>query len=333
MVYSDETLDLIKEKVDIVEYISQYADLEQKGNEYICKCMLHDENTASFTITPDKKVFYCFGCGCGGSVIKFAMLYHGISFDQAVKKLARSYGIDCKRDRTVSPAIQYLKRTKRNQEKYQLPSVQHKILDIEKDYHMVYPQQPAQVWIDEGISAALQKKYDIRYDPRGKRISYPLFLENGDMIGIKGRTTLENYKELRLAKYMNYYKLQTTDFFVGMHMHKDSILAKKEIIIFEGIKSVMKAESWQYDNAVSAETSSLNKYQIRILIRLGVRVVLCFDKGIKYKKILNTAKQFSRYVNVSIVYDWKNLLNDKDSPVDQGKDVWEYLYHNRKAVI
>lgn len=118
------------------------------------------------------------------------------------------------------------------------------------------------------------------------------------------------------------------DFFYGWHKSLPTITEKKEVIVVEGAKSVMKLSQYGYGNSVAALTSHICKAQFEILLKAGYDVVFAFDKDVnpfndKY------IKQLKRFCKVYCVIDYKGLLGEKDSPVDQGKSVWEELYQSR----
>src|SRR4030042_1512307 len=83
----------IKDAARIEEVVGQYVKLTQKGRNLLGLCPFHSETKPSFTVAPDKGIFYCFGCGAGGNVISFVMQYHRLSFPEATQELARRYGI------------------------------------------------------------------------------------------------------------------------------------------------------------------------------------------------------------------------------------------------
>ena len=139
----------------------------------------------------------------------------------------------------------------------------------------------------------------------------------------------KDFKEMKIPKYINYYKVGDLDYLQGYYLQRYLIDSAGEIIIFEGIKSVMKADSFGYYNSVACETHKLNIYQIRFLIGLRCDVVIAFDKDVDYNKTLRNLKMLKRFVNVYVIRDKDGLLEGKDSPVDQGKEVWERLYQNK----
>ena len=114
----------------------------------------------------------------------------------------------------------------------------------------------------------------------------------------------------------------------GIAENKEDILSKKEIIIFEGAKSVMIAHSWGVRNCGALLTSHLSQFQMKILAKLGVRVVFALDKEVVIRDDPNIAK-LKRYVTTEYIWDRDNLLDEKDSPVDRGVDTFMKLYEGR----
>ncbi len=100
-----EKISEIKHSADILEIISDAVVLKKAGRNYLGLCPFHSEKTPSFTVSPDKQMFYCFGCGEGGNVFTFVMKQEGIAFPEAVRFLAKRYGIVIV-DQTSSPGCQ-----------------------------------------------------------------------------------------------------------------------------------------------------------------------------------------------------------------------------------
>src|SRR5699024_2844256 len=94
---SKELINKIRQDNDIVEIIGEYVQLERKGRNYFGLCPFHEENSPSFSVTSDKQIFHCFGCGEGGSVYDFLMLKEGFSFMDAVKYLAERVNVELPR--------------------------------------------------------------------------------------------------------------------------------------------------------------------------------------------------------------------------------------------
>ena len=98
----EETISRIKNVADIVDVISDDVVLKKSGRNYMGLCPFHAEKTPSFTVSPDKQIFYCFGCHTGGNVISYVMQHEGLSFPEAVRMLAGKYGIEVP-DQNLSP--------------------------------------------------------------------------------------------------------------------------------------------------------------------------------------------------------------------------------------
>ena len=97
MRYSDDIIEEVRSKNDIVDVVSQYVKLTRKGSSYFGLCPFHNEKTPSFSVTPGKQMYYCFGCGAGGNVFNFIMEYENFTFGEALKYLADRAGVELPR--------------------------------------------------------------------------------------------------------------------------------------------------------------------------------------------------------------------------------------------
>ena len=93
MYYADDIVEQVRSSVDIVDVIGSYVRLKRKGNSYFGLCPFHNEKTGSFSVSGQKQMYYCFGCGAGGNVFTFLMEYENASFTEALKMLADRAGI------------------------------------------------------------------------------------------------------------------------------------------------------------------------------------------------------------------------------------------------
>ena len=94
MYYSDEIIEEVRSRNDIVDVISGYVKLQKKGSSYFGLCPFHNEKSPSFSVSREKQMYYCFGCGAGGNVFTFIMEYENFTFVEALKMLAERAGID-----------------------------------------------------------------------------------------------------------------------------------------------------------------------------------------------------------------------------------------------
>ncbi len=329
--YSDELIEEIKDSVDIVDFIGEYITLRKKGKEYFGKCPLHNERTGSFSVTPSKRMYYCFGCKKGGDIITFCQENLGMSYDRAVNYLCGVAGISATKTE-ISSAVRCLKKISKSK-KLDVPE-KHVILN--PSILGAFEKRKITKWIEEGIPQEIMDLYGVRYDRRSNRIIYPVFDNEGNLINIKGRTLYDNYKDFDppIPKYMNYYPVGDLDYFQGFYLKKDIILQQKEVIVFESLKSVMKADSYGTMNSISSETSQINKYQVKTLIKTHCDIVIAFDSDVTLEDIIakDTIQTLCKFTNVYVIIDKDGLLGDKDeknSPTDKGKDIWNRLYEAR----
>ena len=332
MTYDDEMLQEISASVDLLEYVSHSIEMEKRGGDYFGHCPLHIDKTPSFSITPNKNSYYCFSCGRSGGIIGYLMEYEHLKFEEAVAKAAKLGNMDlakmCK-----SQTVIFLKNTKRLLKKKE--DVIHSILDDEAITR--YTHESINEWADEGIKQEIMDMFGVRINHRDNRIVYPVYDIDGHLINVKGRTRYENYKELRIPKYINYYPIGVMDYFQGLNYTLPFVKEKNEIIIFESVKSVMKAYGWGYKNCASAEKHTITDEQLKLLVRLRVNIVFAFDSDISYsdKDIKKTIDVLKRITNVYVIYDRKGLLGGKDAknaPVDLSREIWEQLYFNKTKV-
>ena len=324
----------ITDNVDLLGYVGQQIDLEKKGSDYFGHCSLHTDRTPSFSITPDKNTFYCFGCGRGGTIIGYLMEYEGLRFDEAVEKAARLANVDMSK-MCKSETILYLKKLKSWSKKPMEP-FPHRIIPYSE--YEKYKVGRVQEWLDEGIEQSVLKLFDVRIDESQNRIVYPVKDQNGNLINVKARTRYKNYKELRIPKYINYYPIGVMDYLQSLDLTMRDIQLAKEVVIFESVKSVMKAYGWGYKNCVSAEKHTLTAEQIVLLAKLRANVVFAYDSDISYsqKDVKANIDRLKSITNVYVINDINKLLGGssaKNAPVDCGREVWEELYNNKKKVV
>lgn len=328
--YSEELIDRIKDSLPLSEYASKYIELTKKKDKLFGLCPFHYEDTPSFMINPESQDFYCFGCHAHGDIFTFIMMMEKVSFARAVEIAGELTGEDFG-NLSHSETLSILKKLAKSNG---IRVVKHEVLD--KSIYESYKEYVDESWVAEGIHRDLFPRYEIRFDKRNNRIIYPVYDSQGNFINIKGRTRDPNFKAKGIPKYINYYKVGTMDYLQGLHLNRDSIIGKREIIIFEGIKSCMKAEGFGFNNVVSAETSSLTEEQIKLLLSLHVNVVIAFDKDKTLSDFYNRNMAFlNRLTGLYYINDKHNLLgsvNEKNSPVDKGEKVWIELYKNKREV-
>ena len=332
MRYNQEQLEELADKVDIVELVGQTEELKRRGQYYFINCPFHSyDDTPSLCINPITNKWHCFGCGAGSSVYDWVMRKDNINFPEALQKVCDMVGEDIT-DYVESESIKFLKQLQKQKNVNDIKVIIRKKLNFAEDYLNKYSDELPQEWLDEDMTAEALQHYNIRIDNNANRIVYPVFDADGNFIGVKGRTRIKAYKELGLSKYMNYQKIGTIDYLQGWTEAKDEIKSTNSVIIFEGIKSCIKAYGWGIKNTVSSETAALSDGQLKFLIRNGLsEVVIAWDTDQKTQDIVrnNKIQMLRKFTTVSIISDRYKLLGDKEAPVDKGENIFRKLLKER----
>jgi DNA primase len=318
--YDRDTIKQVN-SINIIEYAKQYLDLKFKHGEYWATCPFHnDDATPSLSFNQEKNVFNCLACGCGGSIIQFVQSYHKVSFPKAMDQLIK-YAKLTVIPRKHSEILDFLHKTKRKNKVAKIISRKY----LPDNYMDRYSKKQILEWINEGISKEVLDKFQVKYDIKGNRIVFPIRNQEGKIISIKGRTLYDNYADLGVSKYIYYHKIITNDFLFGLYENKNSILEKKECVIVEAEKGVMKLSSWGFDNAVALSSSNITNDQAHLLLNLKCNLIFAFDKDILRKDVIDKIRGLSLFTNVFYLYDINNLLEGKESPYDKGIDTWNTL--------
>lgn len=322
-----ELVELIK-SIDIVEYISNYIELTQKGDEWWGLSCFKDEKTPSFSVRQNPPVFYDYSSGIGGNLYTFIKNFHKCSSKDAVeilKAYAGYEGIIENHNKKMS-ATTICKKYARQEQRHKASTA----VELSSDYMERYEKDmdKLSIWVDEGISQESLDKFQVRYDRMSDRIVYPIRSVDGKIVNIGGRTIDPKWKEKGLRKYCYFYNWGILNTLYGLYENYKHIIEKKEIILFEGCKSVLIANTWGIKNCAAILTSHLNPYQMKILARLGCKVVFALDKDVDIAKDHNINK-LKKYINVYSVVDIDDDLDYKDSPVDKGEEVFRKINGNR----
>ena len=207
---------------------------------------------------------------------------------------------------------------------------QSKSTVLPDDYMERYEKRPDKlaVWEREGISKGSLDKFDVYYDSFSDSLVYPIRNPDGKIVNVGGRTLDPTWKEKGLRKYTYFMAWGELKTIYGLAENMEGIREKGEIILFEGCKSVLLADTYGVHNTGAILTSHLNPNQMKLLVSLGCRVVFALDKDVCIRDDHNI-KRLKQFVNVEYIWDKEDLLGDKDSPVDRGQDTWKKLYDGR----
>jgi len=304
--YSEEILNDIRDRIDIVEIISEYVPLKPSGKGYKGLCPFHQEKTPSFMVDSQKQIFHCFGCGEGGNVFSFIMKIEKVSFPEAVKILAEKAGVelptpknqdsDFYRERenilklnevaanyyqenlfgqNVKNALKYLNERHFNRDIIQRFNLGYALPGYEN--LIGYLTQKNSKYADlfkAGLVVKSTKTGNI-IDYFRNRIIFPIRNLQGKIIAFGGRVLDDS-----LPKYINspetpvYSKGKNL---YGLYEAKKSIRQKNQIIIMEGYTDVLMAHQYGFENAVASLGTALTTQQIDLIKRYADEVVIAFD--------------------------------------------------------
>ena len=324
-------LEEIINSIDIVEYIGQFVELEEKCGEWWGLSCFKDEKTPSFSVKKDPPFWYDYSSGQGGNLFTFIKAYFNCTSAEAVQKIKEYAGIDGE----IATPHEKMSATLVCK-KYQKPKntqKESKVKILPDNYMERYEKRADKlaIWENEGISRETLDKFQVYYDGFADRLVYPVRDLNGKIINVGGRAAAPNWKEKGERKYCYYFSFGTINTLYGLSDNMEAIQKAGEVIIFEGCKSVLLADTWGIHCTAAILTSHLSVNQLKILAKLGVKVTFALDKDVDITQDKNINK-LKRYVNVSYIYDKDGLLDSKDSPVDKGLDVFKTLYLHRRRL-
>ncbi len=306
----DEIIDEIKSRLDIVDVISEYLHLKKTGANFKGLCPFHDEKTPSFTVSPSKQFYYCFGCGESGDVISFLKKIENVSFNEALRILSERAGVkfdpkhfDGKDEESefrsrllavLSSAKEIYAETLRESTRAMNYLLNERSLSMEiiERFSIGYAPDTK----DYLLKRLLQRGYDERlirdagltigfqggsYDLLRNRIVFPIFNPRGETIGFGGRLMpLPEDSVNELPKYINSPEtplFKKGENLFGYHQAKDAIKKEGFAIITEGYMDVIMCHQHGFSNVVAPLGTALTPRQLRILKKLTERIILLFD--------------------------------------------------------
>jgi len=304
---SGDSVQQIKERLTIVDVVSSYVELSPAGKHMKAKCPFHNEKTPSFTLSPDRGMYYCYGCSAGGDIFTFVQEMEGVDFKGALQILAEKAGVELTRE---DPK----KRTERDR--------QYDVLEEATKYFQEYlkKKNEAQAYLtDRGVTAETIAKWRIGYAPgppehgwrelknaleaqkftaaellkaglvkgadSGKepydlfrdRVMFPIFDPQGKVVAYSGRILT---KDSEAPKYVNSPDTELfskSDILYGYDKAKQGIRSMDFSLIVEGQFDVVMAHQAGYSNTVAVSGTALTEHHVMLLQRLSNRCVLALD--------------------------------------------------------
>ena len=290
-------------RVDIVDIIERHLTLKKGGQNYFACCPFHGEKTPSFSISPAKQFYHCFGCGVHGNAIGFMMEYSGLSFVEAVEELARQVGMQVPHEQGAAAPIQ-----QRGEHEALLAAMEQatrfyreqlRLAPQAIDYlkrrgltgeiaarfgigyapsgwqalEAVFPQYDAKALLDAGL--VIENEKGRRYDRFRERIMFPIQDRRGRVIAFGGRV-LDSGE----PKYLN--SPETPLFEKGRELYglRQAMQAMRDdgfALVVEGYMDVVALAQFGIGNAVATLGTATTPHHIGTLLRYADRIVFCFD--------------------------------------------------------
>ena len=292
---SKTSIENLKNQIDIVDIVSSYIELKKSGTSFKACCPFHGEETPSFTVSPAKQIYHCFGCSNGGDAIKFVMEYEKLSYPEAIEKIAALTNFNLEYDNNDSQvlntsildavnkyyqnnllstlnAIQYLSSrgiTKESIDKFQIgyaSSSNDTITYLKNNFFDL--SMAIELGIIDSGSNGLYARFI-------ERITFPIFLQSGKLVGFGGRTISGHN-----AKYVNSPATKLFNksaLLFGYNLARESIYQSKEIIITEGYLDVIMLHQAGFTNSVATLGTALTSQHVPLLKKSDAKVILGYD--------------------------------------------------------
>ncbi|MBM3667913.1 MAG: DNA primase, partial [Actinobacteria bacterium] len=308
--FSDETKQRVKDAADIVEIVSAYTELRQRGKDWWGLCPFHDERSPSFKVNPLDKLYYCFGCEASGDVFRFVEEKEGLSFPEAVESLGERYGVEIEREaedpraeaarrrrarlyellaRTSDFYVKYLWEGEKRESVKAREYLAERGLGVEALRRfgvgmapnrwdaVLLGGQSAGFTMEELFEAGLLRRNKRgAYDYFRQRITFPIRDQRGRVIGFGARAQRPDEK----AKYVNspesdlYRKGHTL---YGIDLARAEIAKRKRAIVVEGYTDVIALHQAGITEAVAIMGTAITPEQLKVLGALTDTVVLALD--------------------------------------------------------
>lgn len=301
-IINDEVLNEIRDRADIVDVISGYVDLKKSGSNYTGLCPFHGEKTPSFSVSEQKKIFHCFGCGVGGDQITFIMKRENLGFREAVKFLADKYNVELQENSNVNKELVekkkraysanketakfYFNNLRKTQRAYRY--LANRGLDsktitkfaigyAEDSWDSLYKHLKSLNFNDselEEFNLITKTKNGNYIDRFRNRIMFPIIDYKSRVIGFGGRVLDDS-----LPKYLN--TRDTIVFNKGKNLYNLNLISKesdrKKIILVEGYLDVISLYQSGINYSVASLGTALTEDQAELIKRYGEEVYICYD--------------------------------------------------------
>ena len=308
-----DTVNKILDSAQIVEVISDFVSLKRRGANFIACCPFHNEKTPSFYVSPSKGIYKCFGCGKSGTAVGFVMEHESMTYVEALKYLAKKYGIEVK-EKEDSP--EEIAARQRSESLYL-------VMDFAEKFFQESLKTPEGRSIgyayfrSRGLEDSTIEKYGLGWSPKGgsvfsrealakgykeefltatgvsikrndgslidkfyDRVMFPIHSVSGRVIAFGGRTLRSDYKTANIGKYVNSPETEIYDksrSLYGIYFAKSEISRQDKCFLVEGYLDVLSMHQLGITNVVASSGTSLTVPQIRLIKKFTSNVTIMYD--------------------------------------------------------
>lgn len=362
------TIERIFDAAQITEVVQEFVSLKKRGVNYLGLCPFHNEKTPSFTVSPAKGIFKCFGCGKGGNAVNFVMEHEHLSYPEALRWLAKKYNIEIEEKEATAEEIQ-----KQNERESLLVVTQYAARqfvenlfhgreglalglsyfrergfrdDVLHKFDVGYCNEKRDDFTRQALEAGYKKEYlvlsgltiekeEYIFDRFAGRIMFPIHSLSGQVLGFGGRIIKSDPKA---AKYVNtpeteiYHKSRIV---YGIFQARHAITKEDRCYLVEGYTDVLSMHEAGVENVVASSGTALTQEQIRLIKRFTPNITMLYDgdpAGVK-ASVRGTDMVLEEGMNVRIV-----LLPDGEDPDSWSKkssneEFKKYLAENETDFI
>jgi len=342
----------IKNKLNIVELISEYVKLNKTGTNWKGLCPFHGEKSPSFMVNEERQFYYCFGCNEGGDIFSFLQKLEGIDFPEALKLLAQKAGVQLKSEYQEAA----------HSKKDTLLAIN---LLAAEFFHYILLNEPIgkralEYLVRRGLGSETVKLFKLGYAPQswdalgrflkhkgyaskdsidsglliGKpggsgfydrfrgRLMFPIFSARGDAVGFSGRILTENKDQPKYVNTPETAVFSKGQVLYGLNLARESIKKKNEAILVEGNMDVISSYQAGVQNVVAPLGSALTLEQVRALKRYSDQIAICFDADRAGKEAARRGIEIAEQAGMSIKVVQIQEAKDPDELIRKDAELW-----------
>jgi DNA primase len=304
------TVEKILDAANIVDVVQEYVPLKKRGVNLLGLCPFHNEKTPSFTVSPSKGIFKCFGCGKGGNSVNFIMEHEHLSYPEALKHLAKKYHIEVEEKEASEEEV--LKQNERESMLVVSAYASRQFMEnlfnsdegisvglsyfrergfrqnVLKKFEIGYSFNKWDAFTGKAISDGYKQEFLVKtglsiqkeeryFDRFSGRVMFPIHSLSGQVLGFGGRVLKTDPKT---AKYLNspeseiYHKSKIV---YGIYQARKSILAEDKCFLVEGYTDVLSMHEADIENVVASSGTSLTQEQVRLIKRFTQNITILYD--------------------------------------------------------